>query len=77
MVELTGKTGDAAHIIIGIGINIGMNKENSDSSENITQAWSSLSDEFENIERNELSANIIQALRNSLVLFEKEGLNHF
>lgn len=77
LVELTGKTGDAAHIIIGIGINIGMNKENSDSSENITQAWSSLSDEFENIERNELSANIIQALRNSLVLFEKEGLKSF
>ncbi|MBQ0325986.1 bifunctional biotin--[acetyl-CoA-carboxylase] ligase/biotin operon repressor BirA, partial [Providencia rettgeri] len=25
LVELTGKTGDAAHIIIGIGINIGMN----------------------------------------------------
>lgn len=27
LVELTGKTGDAAHIIIGIGINIGMEKK--------------------------------------------------
>ncbi|MGG4610507.1 bifunctional biotin--[acetyl-CoA-carboxylase] ligase/biotin operon repressor BirA [Providencia sp. Me31A] len=77
LVELTGKTGDAAHIIIGIGINIGMNKNNIKSSNTITQEWSSLRDEVENIERNELSANIIKALRESLVIFENEGLNPF
>ncbi|MEX6226624.1 bifunctional biotin--[acetyl-CoA-carboxylase] ligase/biotin operon repressor BirA [Providencia hangzhouensis] len=77
LVELTGKTGDAAHIIIGIGINIGMNKNNIESSNTITQEWSSLRDEVEDIERNELSVNIIKALRKSLVIFENEGLKPF
>ncbi|EJD6615714.1 bifunctional biotin--[acetyl-CoA-carboxylase] ligase/biotin operon repressor BirA [Providencia rettgeri] len=77
LVELTGKTGDAAHIIIGIGINIGMNKNNIESSNTITQEWSSLRDEVEDIERNELSVNIIKALRESLVIFENEGLKPF
>ncbi|MDM9285637.1 bifunctional biotin--[acetyl-CoA-carboxylase] ligase/biotin operon repressor BirA [Providencia rettgeri] len=77
LVELTGKTGDAAHIIIGVGINIGMNNNNIESSKSITQEWSSLRDEVENIERNELSANIIKSLRESLVIFEYEGLKPF
>ncbi|MBN6363591.1 bifunctional biotin--[acetyl-CoA-carboxylase] ligase/biotin operon repressor BirA [Providencia huaxiensis] len=77
LVELTGKTGDAAHIIIGIGINIGMNKNNIEDANTITQEWSSLRDEVENIERNELSANIIKSLRKSLVIFEREGLKPF
>lgn len=77
LVELTGKTGDAAHIIIGIGINIGMNKTNIENTTAITQEWASLRDEVEDIERNELSANIIQALKDSLILFEKEGLKPF
>lgn len=77
LVELTGKTGDAAHIIIGIGINIGMSKTNIENTNTITQEWASLRDEVEDIERNELSANIIQALKDSLVLFEKEGLKPF
>ncbi|EMB3084768.1 bifunctional biotin--[acetyl-CoA-carboxylase] ligase/biotin operon repressor BirA [Providencia rettgeri] len=77
LIELTGKTGDAAHIIIGIGINIGMNKNNIESSNTITQEWSSLRDEVEDIERNELSVNIIKALRESLVIFENEGLKPF
>ncbi|MDI7241843.1 bifunctional biotin--[acetyl-CoA-carboxylase] ligase/biotin operon repressor BirA [Providencia huaxiensis] len=77
LVELTGKTGDAAHIIIGVGINIGMNKNNIENANTITQEWSSLRDEVENIERNELSANIIKSLRESLVIFEREGLKPF
>ncbi|WP_272666588.1 bifunctional biotin--[acetyl-CoA-carboxylase] ligase/biotin operon repressor BirA [Providencia sp. PROV174] len=77
LVELTGKTGDAAHIIIGVGINIGMNNNNIEISKPITQEWSSLRDEVENIERNELSANIIKSLRESLIVFEHEGLKPF
>lgn len=61
--ELTGKTGDAAHIIIGIGINIGMEKKNVDKEGTINQEWASLIDEVENIERNKLSADIINALK--------------
>ncbi len=77
LVELTGKTGDAAHVIIGVGINIGMDKNNIENNNKINQQWSSLRDEVKNIERNQLSINIIQALRESLVLFEKEGLTPF
>ncbi|EOD2823379.1 TPA: bifunctional biotin--[acetyl-CoA-carboxylase] ligase/biotin operon repressor BirA [Providencia stuartii] len=77
LVELTGKTGDAAHIIIGIGINIGMEKKNVDKEGTINQEWASLIDEVENIERNKLSADIINALKKALVLFEKEGLVPF
>ncbi len=77
LVELTGKTGDAAHIIIGVGINIGMDKNNIENNNTINQQWSSLRDEVKNIERNQLSINIIQALRKSLILFEKEGLAPF
>lgn len=77
LVELTGKTGDAAHIIIGIGINIGMGKNNVENKEAINQEWASLADEIENVERNALSANIINALKEALILFEKEGLSPF
>lgn len=77
LVELTGKTGDAAHIIIGIGINICMEKKNIDKEKSINQEWASLVDEVENIERNELSASIINALKEALILFEKEGLAPF
>lgn len=77
LVELTGKTGDAAHIIIGIGINIGMNKSIIKKDETINQAWSALTDEVESIERNELAGNIINALKESLLIFEKQGLKPF
>ncbi|HHR6031436.1 TPA: bifunctional biotin--[acetyl-CoA-carboxylase] ligase/biotin operon repressor BirA [Providencia alcalifaciens] len=77
LVELTGKTGDAAHIIIGIGINIGMNKSIIKKDETINQAWSALTDEVENIERNELAGNIINVLKKSLLIFEKQGLKPF
>ena len=75
LVELTGKTGDAAHIVIGIGINIGM--DNNHDSHIINQAWASLNDEIKDIERNKLSINLIQELRTSLILFENEGLKPF
>ncbi|HGN0870433.1 BirA family biotin operon repressor/biotin-[acetyl-CoA-carboxylase] ligase [Providencia alcalifaciens] len=77
LVELTGKTGDAAHIIIGVGINIGMSKNIIKKEETINQAWSALIDEIENIERNELAGNIINSLKESLHIFEKQGLKPF
>lgn len=77
LVELTGKTGDAAHIIIGAGINIGMGKKNINIDNTINQEWASLEDEVENIERNMLSVDIINGLKEALALFEKEGLSPF
>lgn len=77
LVELTGKTGDAAHIIIGIGINIGMGTNNIGEKKSISQDWSSLTDIAENINRNILSVSIINSLKESLLIFEKDGLAPF
>ncbi|SUC78509.1 Bifunctional protein BirA [Providencia stuartii] len=52
-------------------------KKNVDKEGTINQEWASLIDEVENIERNKLSADIINALKKALVLFEKEGLVPF
>ena len=54
-----------------------MNKSIIKKDETINQAWSALTDEVENIERNELAGNIINALKKSLLIFEKQGLKPF
>ncbi len=77
LVELTGKTGDAAHIIIGIGINIGMDKNNLLNKDNINQNWASLNESNISVDRNYLAAQIIKSLKVALVQFEKEGLASF
>ncbi len=77
LVELTGKTGDAAHIIIGVGLNIGMDKANLADKENINQQWASLNETNISINRNELAAKIIKSLREALFQFEKEGMTPF
>ncbi|KPD04051.1 bifunctional biotin--[acetyl-CoA-carboxylase] ligase/biotin operon repressor BirA [Moellerella wisconsensis] len=77
LVELTGKTGDAAHIIIGVGLNIGMDKANLADKENINQQWASLNETNISINRNELAAKIIKSLREALLQFEKEGMTPF
>ncbi len=77
LVELTGKTGDAAHIIIGIGINIGMDKNNLLNKDNINQNWASLNESNISVDRNYLAAQIIKSLKIALVQFEKEGLGSF
>ncbi len=74
LVELIGKTGDAAKIVIGAGINLSMNK--SDQSM-IDQDWINLQDAEVNIDRNELSATIINQLRKTLPEFERYGLAPF
>ncbi|UDG80922.1 Bifunctional ligase/repressor BirA [Candidatus Hartigia pinicola] len=77
LVELTGNTGSAAHIIIGIGINISMENNNIQTCKLINQEWTSLSDVVKNIERNILSINIINELTEALMIFEKKGLLPF
>ncbi|MEI9600656.1 bifunctional biotin--[acetyl-CoA-carboxylase] ligase/biotin operon repressor BirA [Moellerella wisconsensis] len=77
LVELTGKTGDAAHIIIGVGLNIGMDKINLADKESINQQWASLNETNISINRNELAAKIIKSLREALFQFEKEGMTPF
>ncbi|MDG1640713.1 bifunctional biotin--[acetyl-CoA-carboxylase] ligase/biotin operon repressor BirA [Klebsiella huaxiensis] len=71
LVELTGKTGDAAQIVSGAGINLMMRRVESDV---VNQGWISLQEAGISIDRNTLAARLIKELRASLQLFEQEGL---
>lgn len=74
LVELTGKTGDAAQIVIGAGINMSMRRVE----ENVVnQGWINLQEAGINIDRNTLAARLIRELRAALVLFEQEGLTPY
>lgn len=71
LVELTGKTGDAAQIVIGAGINLAMRRVESDV---VNQGWINLQEAGIKIDRNTLAVRLIKELRAALVLFEQEGL---
>ncbi|RPH20309.1 bifunctional biotin--[acetyl-CoA-carboxylase] ligase/biotin operon repressor BirA [Buttiauxella warmboldiae] len=74
LVELTGKTGDAAQIVIGAGINLAMSNMANDM---INQSWINLQEAGIHIDRNALAIKIIKELRQALSLFEEEGLVPF
>lgn len=74
LVELTGKTGDAAQLVMGAGINMAMRETNANQ---IDQRWINLQEAGINIDRNELAAMILNELRHSLRKFEIEGLAPF
>ena len=74
LVELTGKTGDAAQLVIGAGINLKMREPAADT---INQGWINLQEAGVNIDRNELTAMLLKELRAALLHFEKEGLAPF
>lgn len=74
LVELTGKTGDAAHLIIGAGINLKMRNS---SVEMINQGWINLQEAGVNIDRNSLTVTLLKELRSALRQFEQEGLTPF
>ncbi|MGC6390130.1 bifunctional biotin--[acetyl-CoA-carboxylase] ligase/biotin operon repressor BirA [Ewingella sp. S1.OA.A_B6] len=74
LVELTGKTGDAAHLVIGAGINLNMRVSASGS---IEQGWINLQEAGVNIDRNQLAATLLKEWRFALRQFEVEGLSPF
>lgn len=74
LVELTGKTGDAAQIVIGAGINLAMRNVATDI---INQGWINLQEAGINIDRNALAITLIRELRTALSLFEQESLVPF
>ena len=74
LVELTGKTGDAAQIVIGAGINLVMRNVENDV---INQGWINLQEAGISIDRNTLAVRLIKELRDSLRLFEREGLTPY
>ena len=71
LVELTGKTGVAAQIVSGAGINLMMRRVESDV---VNQGWISLQEAGISIDRNTLAACLIKELRAGFKLFENEGL---
>jgi len=74
LVELTGKTGDAAQIVIGAGINMAMRWVEEDV---VNQGWITLQEAGIAIDRNALAVRLIKELRTSLQLFELEGLTPY
>lgn len=74
LVELTGKTGDAAQIVMGAGINLVMRNVQAD---DINQGWINLQEAGIAIDRNVLAVRVINELRDSLKIFEQEGLTPF
>ncbi|CAI1188796.1 bifunctional biotin--[acetyl-CoA-carboxylase] ligase/biotin operon repressor BirA [Serratia ficaria] len=74
LVELTGKTGDAAQLVMGAGINLAMRDTNAGA---INQGWINLQEAGISIDRNELAATLLNELRQSLKQFEIDGLAPF
>jgi len=74
LVELTGKTGDAAQIVMGAGINLAMRGAET---AQINQGWINLQEAGIAIDRNDLAARLINSLREALPLFERDGLAPF
>ena len=74
LVELTGKTGDAANVVIGAGINLAMRDPDSSV---VNQRWANLTEGGLNIDRNLLVVRLLEALRSTLGQFEQQGLAPF
>ena len=74
LVELTGKTGDAAQLVIGAGINLTMRESTTNV---ISRDWINLQEAGVNIDRNKLTAELLSELRLAVVKFENEGLPAF
>ncbi|MGM3161776.1 bifunctional biotin--[acetyl-CoA-carboxylase] ligase/biotin operon repressor BirA [Dickeya undicola] len=74
LVELNGRTGDAAHLVIGAGINLRMN---SSGSTVIDQDWINLQEAGIDIDRNLLAVKLVTELRVALAIYEQQGLAPF
>ncbi|WP_145540062.1 bifunctional biotin--[acetyl-CoA-carboxylase] ligase/biotin operon repressor BirA [Yersinia alsatica] len=74
LVELTGKTGDAAQLVIGAGINLTMRESTTNV---ISQDWINLQEAGVIIDRNKLTAELLSELRLAVIKFENEGLSAF
>ena len=70
LVELAGKTGDCAHVVIGIGVNLMMTNPDPNI---VNQKWANLG----KVDRNLLVAKIAKNLKTKLRDFEKHGLTPF
>ncbi|NDL66084.1 bifunctional biotin--[acetyl-CoA-carboxylase] ligase/biotin operon repressor BirA [Acerihabitans arboris] len=74
LVEISGKAGDAAHLVIGAGINLAMREI---AEPIISQGWINLQEAGIDIDRNALAAKLINELRLALPVFERDGFAAF
>lgn len=85
LVELSGQAGGAAHLVIGMGMNIAMSQQTT----GIDQPWVSLTEllqeqqnqplclERGGVDRNQLCAAFITAWQNALQDYEQYGMHEF
>ncbi|WP_434357452.1 bifunctional biotin--[acetyl-CoA-carboxylase] ligase/biotin operon repressor BirA [Parasalinivibrio latis] len=75
LVEMTGQAGDAAHLVIGMGINLNMQQVDETV---VNQPWASLSQAcYDMPERNQLAATLINHLKAALEKYEVTGMSGF
>lgn len=75
LIELSGEQSGPCHVIIGLGLNVFMERGEGAA---IEQAWTTLSEETDvPIERNQLAARLVEALVRGMALFEREGFALF
>ncbi|MHA2939751.1 bifunctional biotin--[acetyl-CoA-carboxylase] ligase/biotin operon repressor BirA [Vibrio sp. RC27] len=75
LVEMSGQAGGAAHLVIGMGMNLMMRQEESD----IDQPWTTLSAVLDgkSVDRNQLAGCFIQAWQRALTDYERDGMKEF
>ncbi|MHC6802289.1 bifunctional biotin--[acetyl-CoA-carboxylase] ligase/biotin operon repressor BirA, partial [Vibrio antiquarius] len=75
LVEMSGQAGGAAHLVIGMGLNIGMPDEQPE----IDQPWTTLNQVNESlvIDRNVLATTLIKHWNSALIEYELKGLTSF
>ncbi|MGF1757594.1 bifunctional biotin--[acetyl-CoA-carboxylase] ligase/biotin operon repressor BirA [Photobacterium sagamiensis] len=75
LIEMTGQAGEAAHLVIGMGLNVAMTDQ---VGTEIDQAWTNLVEACDDLpERNQLAAALIERLYETLTAYEQVGLNGF
>jgi len=75
LIEMTGQAGEAAHLVIGMGLNVAMTDQ---VGTEIDQAWTNLAQACDDLpERNQLAAALIERLHETLTAYEQIGLNGF
>lgn len=74
LVEMSAAVGGICHLVIGVGVNLNLPDA---VIAQLDQPCAQLAEQPVVVERNQLSATIIRALRNALTLFEQQGLTAF
>ena len=74
LVEMSAAVGGICHLVIGVGVNLNLPDA---VIAQLDQPCAHLAEQPVVVERNQLSATIIRALRNALTLFELQGLTAF